>query len=329
MASLALKQRAAAVAAARETEPRAALPYGRHVTDQIVGLDSGALMLAFQLEGASFETADVRDLNDWHAKLNSAWRNLADDQLAVWHHLIRREHHGYPDGQFRSAFAAGLDARYRARLGAGRMFVNELYVTVVLHLGRDVSERAGAWLARARRTAAPVADDEAIKRLEDAGRDLAQYLARYGVRPLGLYQHDGLWFSEPMELLRLVLTGRHERVPLVCGHLGSAIYTARVIFGREALEIRDAAEARYAGIFGIKEYPAVTRPGLWNALLSARFPFVASQSFSFLSKSAARAVMERKQNQMLSARDRAASQIAGLGEALDDLMSNRFAMGDH
>ena len=334
MASLALQPRAAATASARDLDPRAVLPYARHVTDRIVGLDTQALMMVFQLDGASFETADVRDLNDWHAKLNGAWRNLADDRLAVWHHLIRREHilgvpGGYPEGRFRSAFAADLDARYRDRLGATRMFVNELYLTLVLHPGRDAAARAGAWLSRSRKAVAGDAEAEAVKRLEDAGRDLAQYLARYGVRPLGLYERDGLWFSEPIEMLRLVLTGHRERVPLVRGHLGSALYTERVIFGREALEIRGAAEARFGGLFGIKEYPATTRPGLWNGLLSARFPFVASQSFTFLSKAAARAVMERKQNQMLSARDRAASQVAGLGDALDDLMSNRFAMGDH
>jgi len=329
VASLALAPRPPSLAAARELDPRGCLPYARHITEQLVGLDTEALMLSFQLDGASFETADVRDLNDWHAKLNGAWRNLADDRLAVWHHLVRTAHDGYPEGGFRSAFAADLDRRYRARLGAGRMFVNELYVTLVLHPGRDAAERAGAWLSRRGRGPAPPTDEEPVRRLEDAGRNLAQYLGRYGVRPLGLYEHRGVWFSEPMEVLRLVLTGRRERVPLVRGHLGSAVYSARVIFGREALEIRDAAETRYAGIFGVKEYPATTRPGLWNGLLSARFPFVASQSFSFLSKAAARAVMERKQNQMLSARDRAASQIEGLGDALDDLMSGRFAMGDH
>ena len=327
MARLALQPRPATSAQARDLDPRASLPYARHVTDQVIALDTQALMLTFQLDGASFETADVRDLNDLHAKLNGAWRNLADDRMAVWHHLVRREHRGYPDGGFRSAFAADLDARYRARLEATQMYVNELFVTLVLHPGRDAADQIGAWLAKPRR---PVADQsDAVRRLEDAGRDLAQYLGRYGVRPLGLYQHNGLWFSEPMEVLRLVLTGRRERVPLIHGHLGNAIYTARVIFGREALEIRDAAEARYAGMFGIKEYPATTRPGLWNGLLSARFPLVASQSFAFLSKPAARAVMERKQNQMLSARDRAASQVEGLNEALDELMSGRFAMGDH
>src|SRR5690606_9081814 len=86
---------------------------------------------------------------------------------------------------------------------------------------------------------------------------------------------------------------------------------------------------RYAGVLAIKEYPATTRPGLWNALLSARFSFVVTQSFAFLSKASARAVMERKQNQMVSARDRAGSQIAVLSEALDELTSNRFVMGEH
>jgi type IV secretion system protein VirB4 len=328
VASPSVLSRPAKASLARETAARAALPYARHVTDRVVALDSQALMLCLQLDGASYETADVRDLNDWHAKLNGAWRNLADDRLAVWHHLVRREHIGYPAGRFRSGFAADLDAAYRDRLAAGRMFVNELYVTLVLHPGREAADRAGAWFAR-RAGVAQAVDGDAVDRLEAAGRDLTQYLSRYGPRALQVRERGGQAFSEPMELMRLLLTGRREPVPLVRGHLGSAVYTARLIFGREALEIRAAADTRFAAIFGIKEYPATTRPGLWNGLLSARFPLIVSQSFSFLSKAAARAVMERKQNQMLSARDRATSQTAALSDALDDLMSNRFVMGDH
>ena len=337
MASLdvARPTRAKPVHLARELEVRERLPYAHHLTDRIVRLDNGALLMSFRLDGASFETADIRDLNDWHGKLNGAWRNLASDRLAVWHHLVRYREDAYPDGRFRSAFAQDLDAAYRARISREQMYVNALYVSLVLHPGRDVTDRAQAVANRLSRRfggqSQQVAETEAdaIKTIEDAGRDLAQYLARYGATALGLVDRDGLWFSEPMALLRLVLTGRPEPVPLVRGHLGSALYTSRIIFGREALEIRDAAEARFAGLFGVKEYPATTRPGLWDTLLSARFSFVCSQSFTFLSKAAARAVMERKQNQMTSARDRATSQIAGLDDALDDLMSNRFVMGDH
>ena len=328
MDNVTLNRRQSRTLLAREAEAHAALPYARHVNERVVALDTQALIICFQLDGASFETADVRDLNDWHAKLNGAWRNLADDRLAVWHHVVRREHEGYPEGRFRSDFAADLDAAYRARLCGARMFVNELYLTLVLHPGRDAADRAGAWFAR-RAGSVQEVEDGALAKLEDAARDLTQYLGRYALRVLTVYERGGQAFSEPMELIGLLLTGRPAPAPLVRGHLGSAVHCARLIFGREALEIRDVAETRFAALFGIKEYPATTRPGLWNGLLSARFPLIVSQSFSFLSKAAARAVMERKQNQMLSARDRATSQTAGLSDALDDLMSNRFAMGDH
>ena len=322
---------------ARELEPQGPLPYARHATDEIVVLDSGAMMLCLRLDGASFETADVRDLNDWHAKLNGAWRNLATDQLAVWHHLIRQRDDRYPDGAFRSDFARDLDAAYRAGIAGQAMYANALYVTLVLPPGRAAAQRAQAaasrlterWFKRSGREDQLDGEADRLKLLADAGRDMAQYLCRYGPTPLALVRQGDLLFSEPMALLRLVLTGRDEPFPLVRGHLGAALYDTRVIFGGERLEIRDVAETRFAGMFGVKEYPAATRPGLWDGLLSARFPFVMSQSFSFLSKASARAVMERKQNQMTSARDRATSQIAGLDDALDDLMSNRFVMGDH
>ncbi len=315
----------------RELDAAPHLPYARHVTEAMVALDSRALMLAYKVGGASFETADPRDLNDWHGKLNQTWRNLADDRLALWHHIVRREAPNYPESRFRSPFAAELDRAYAGRLAERRMFVNDLYLTLVLHPGRDPADRVTALAARLKsqgRIGAEL-DAAAVTRLEEAGRDLEQYLGRYGLEPLALYERDGLIFSAPMEMLRAVMTGRPEAMPLVRGHLGAALYTDRLIFGREALEIRSAGGARYAGVLGVKEYPATTRPGLWDDFLKARFPFVASQSFAFLSKSGARAVMERKQNQMLSARDRAASQVEGLSEALDDLVSNRFVMGEH
>jgi type IV secretion system protein VirB4 len=312
----------------REPSARPMLPYARHVTDEILALDSGALMLCFRLEGASFETADVRDLNDWHGKLNGAWRNLASDRLAVWHHLVRRPEQVWPEGRFRSAFARDLDATYRARINASRLYVNDLFLTLVLRRRPDAVERARAWLQRFN-AASSETEEADVRALEEAGRDLQQHLARYGVSRLRVYARQGLAFSEPLEMLRLLLTGRPEPAPLTAGHLGEALYASRLIFGREALEIRGPDTTRFAGVLGVKEYPAATRPGHWDGLLCAPLPFVAAQSFAFLSKTSAEALMSRKQNQLLSARDRAASQVEGLDAALDDLVSNRFVMGEH
>ncbi len=315
----------------REGDARSHLPFARHVNDHVVALDNGALMLVLQIQGASFETADARDLNDWHVKLNQAWRNLADEQLAIWHHLIRRRVELEPSAGYRSAFAAELGAAWDARTADKPLWVNELFVTLVLHPGREASNLTAALMRRlsATRREDPEPAMIRLRRIEEAGRDLAQYLDRYAPRRLGLYEKHGLWFSEPMEIMGLVLTGQRSPAPIVYGHLGAALYTTRAIFGRETLELRDVAADRYAGVLAIKEYPATTRPGLWNALLSARFSFVVTQSFAFLSKASAQAVMERKQNQMVSARDRAGSQIEGLSDALDELTSNRFVMGEH
>ena len=75
--------------AMKEVLPTKFLPYARHVNNEMVMLDSGAMMLSFELQGRAFETADVRDLNDWHGKLNGMLRNLADDRLSIWTHLVR------------------------------------------------------------------------------------------------------------------------------------------------------------------------------------------------------------------------------------------------
>src|SRR3546814_4996170 len=45
---------------AREAEPGRYLPYARHVTPDVIALDSGDLMMMFRLEGLAFETADPR-----------------------------------------------------------------------------------------------------------------------------------------------------------------------------------------------------------------------------------------------------------------------------
>ena len=75
---------------AREIEPDVYLPFGRHVTDTVISLSTRALITVIRIDGTSFETAETADLNDLHAKLNLTLRNVADDRLALWTHLIRR-----------------------------------------------------------------------------------------------------------------------------------------------------------------------------------------------------------------------------------------------
>src|SRR3546814_1126045 len=63
---------------AREAEPGRYLPYARHVTPDVIALDSGDLMMMFRLEGLAFETADPIHLNrseEHTSELQSLMRN--------------------------------------------------------------------------------------------------------------------------------------------------------------------------------------------------------------------------------------------------------------
>ncbi|MCG5481879.1 MAG: VirB4 family type IV secretion system protein, partial [Ensifer alkalisoli] len=315
----------------RELGPETFIPCVRHVDDSTIALDSRALMVMIALEGVSFETADVLDLNALHRDLNTLYRNIADERLALWTHLIRRRDNSYPEGTFTTPFSAAVNDKYRARMVGEDLFRNDLYLTILWSPARDPADKAAELLSRLRRArrAGAELDEEALKHLRDKVVDVTAALKRFEPRVLSLYGHDGLVFSEPSEVLHQFVGGRREPIPLTEGRIASAIYSDRVIVGRETIEIRHEAESRFAGMLSFKEYPARTRTGMLDSVLTSPFELILAQSFSFVSKADARVIMGRKQNQMVSSGDKAASQIEELDEAMDDLESNRFVLGEH
>ena len=102
-----------------------------------------------------------------------------------------------------------------------------------------------------------------------------------------------------------------------------------MLFGSEAIEYRLAVRSRVGAMLGIKEYPTPSVVGMYNRLLSAPFSLVLTQSFTFLSRAAGQALLQRQFNRMANAGDFAVSQAAQLKDALDGLASNEFVIGDH
>ncbi|HUY83700.1 MAG TPA: VirB4 family type IV secretion/conjugal transfer ATPase, partial [Steroidobacteraceae bacterium] len=119
------------------------------------------------------------------------------------------------------------------------------------------------------------------------------------------------------------------RMPVPRGPIAEALVATRLLFGHEAIEYRAPAETCVAAMLGIKEYPTPSVVGMFDRLLSAPFPLLATQSFTFLTKATAQALLQRQFNRMANAGDFAVSQAEELKDALDALTSNEFVMGDH
>ena len=66
-----------AAALRREIIGGAADPLSAHVAPGVIRTEFGDYLQAFRLGGASFETGDDAQLNNWHERLNVLWRNIA------------------------------------------------------------------------------------------------------------------------------------------------------------------------------------------------------------------------------------------------------------
>jgi type IV secretion system protein VirB4 len=317
----------------REIGAAERIPYAAHVAPSIVRMASGDYVQAFRLGGASFESSDDDELNNWHERLNVLWRNIASPNVALWTHLIRHRARFEPAaraGQADAFFADGLHRKYHHRLANETLMLNEIYLATVHRPTAGVaSSLVSKALSRAKRRGSSLTLLDALDACEKLSQTLLASLARYDPEPLGVYRAGKLTCSSLLEYLGLLVNGEWQRMPLPVGPLNRALATSRLLFGTEAIEYRMPSGTRVAGMLGIKEYPTPSAVGMYNRLLSAPFAFVATQSFAFLAKSSGQSLLQRQFNRMANAGDFAVSQAAELKDALDALTSNEFVMGEH
>lgn len=259
--------------------------------------------------------------------LNDGLRSLSHERLALWTHLVRLRQRPEPTGDASGLpFVDELMEAYEGRLGGERLYRNHLYISLVVTPAPGPLGPLSS--LRRRRGATAVAPDD-LTLLEDHGLRLEALLRRYRPKVLGIKRRRGALFSQSGQALRRILTGSDDPVGLTRGELGRAIMNFRPIFGAESIEIREATERRYIGMLSVSEYPAQTRLGMLDGMLSAECQMVVSQSFKFLAKATARELFGRRQNQMASAGDKALTQAELLQRAADDLESNAWCVGQH
>lgn len=316
---------------ARRDAPAAReIPYTAHVAATLIRTRAGDYVQVFRLGGASFESADDEELNNWHERLNVTWRNVASPNVAVWTHIIRRREHAAPSSRSAVGFSAELSHKYGERLTAETLMVNEMFVSLVY---RPLAGVAGTVVTKAlsrKRTPSSAAQvSEIVDTCEKLAQNVSASLARYEPELLGLRESGGRRFSRILEFCGLLLNGEWQPMPLAPVPLHDLLATTRVSFGTEVIEYRLPTKTRFGAVLGIKEYPTPTSVGMFNPLLSAPFAFVLTQSFTALTKGTAQGLLQRHYNRMANAGDFAVSQAEELKDALDALTANEFVVGDH
>jgi type IV secretion system protein VirB4 len=314
----------------REMAAARHIPCSAHVSTHVVKTTFGDYMQVFRLSGASFESADDEQLNTWHERLNVLWRNIASPNVALWTHIIRRRESCVLTSGSASGFAQMLATKYCERLATETLMVNELYLALIYRpVATAATGLAARLLSRTQAEGPQLELSDALDACAKLAQTLCTSLARYEPELLGAYRSGAGWCSSLLEYLGSLVNGEWQRMPIPRASLNEALATTRLLFGAEAIEYRTPTGTRVGAILGIKEYPTPTVVGMYDRLLSAPFPLVLTQSFTFLSKATSQGLLQRQFHRLGNAGDFAVSQAVELKSALDALTSNEFVMGDH
>ncbi|MGH8026079.1 MAG: hypothetical protein ACREO0_05050, partial [Pseudoxanthomonas sp.] len=117
--------------ARREQRAGDRLPYARLLDDNTVLLRDGSLMQCLHVGGFPFETADSDDLNHRQRARDAALRAVAHSRYVVHHHILRRRVQAGMDSDYADPVCAEIDRRWQARLSTRRLFVNDLFITLL------------------------------------------------------------------------------------------------------------------------------------------------------------------------------------------------------
>lgn len=309
------------------------LPFARHVDDVTIETRDGLLLQTVRLGGLLFETADTEEIN-YRAELRDAMlKAIGSSRFAIYHHVVRRKAEVALDSRYQDEFSRHLDARWRDRLAAREMYVNELFLTIVR---RPLQGRVGL-LDKIRGFAARTVTDRAAnfaqeKRALDAASDAVMAaLGAYKPRLLSVYQGEHGHFSEPLEFLSYLFNSEMRPVILPHGDLGQHLPFRRASFGAEAFELGESGffERRFGALVSIKDYPSETLPGMFDELYRMPFEMTVSQSFAFVERAEALNRMNLVLRRMRSAEDEALSLRDELTRAKDDVAAGRAGFGEH
>ena len=319
--------------AAKEAMAGDRLPYRALVDDNVVLLRDGSVMCSLLVPGISFETADADELNAHAAVREVLLRASLDARFVLYHHVVRRRVHVELAGTFEDPLAAHIDARWRERLGAGALYVNDQFVTLVRRPARGKAgwaERLGR-MFRNRGQEAIEAEPADVRVLRSAASAMLAALGVYGARLLGDYEGAGGLCSEVLELLSALYNGemRPVRRPAEGIDIGRMLPYRRVSFGLDALELKGAGGTTFAALVSLKDYPDSTGPGLTDALLRLPQELTLTESYAPSDRQVSRERIDLAIRRLKSADEEALAERREMMAARDALGTGAAAFGDH
>lgn len=323
-----------------EQQMRKHIPYVRHLTPTIIGLKNGAIAAVIKLDGLFYETKSQAELNTRMEVQNTIIRNFSSSEYSIWSTTIRRQIKPSLERQADGYLANKLDEQYFAKLAEKKLYVNELFLTIIkgnirgaVGITQLIKNKIEQYTDK---ESQPKKLKKIVKEFDEKIQTVVQELAAYGARLLTVKEtnngEENQYLSEFCSFINKIIMGAEEQpFPLPRQSIDTFVGTGRLYFGRKVLQIAGATaeDNKFGAILSLKEYPSFTEPGFLDDLLTANNELIITQSFSIVDQPIAQERIARVQRQ-LEKSDAANSALADdVDYAMNALAKHEAVFGHH
>ena len=213
------------------------VPYSSQISDNTIVTDDGDYLRIWRVGGTSFETIDIEDIALRKEQLNTLYRAIGSNKVAIWTHTIRRRITDKLNATYDNKFARDFNEKYYESFSGYRMMANELYLTVIYRPQPTRTEKL--FTKASRRSLEEILNDQkaAIKKLDEIAYQVESSMARYyQVEPLATYQDEqGVKYSQALELINYLISGEWQRVRVPKAPLNEYLGSAWIFVGTETI----------------------------------------------------------------------------------------------
>lgn len=306
------------------------LPYTTLVTSSVVKLrELGTYVFSVEMRGVASGCAGAIDINGWHDQLKQLTRQISDPRVGLHSHVINDQVDDFPEGEFTNRFARDYNTKYRDMLAARKLHSARMFLSVI-YRPQAVTEKVLTRLAPPPAAALEQRQTEDLAVVNDLIQTVLAGLETFCPKLLDCYEHELVMCSRTLELFGRIVNGAWRQIAVPRAEIRSILPVTRPTFGYGGLmSLKGATSIEYGAILGIKEYPTPTVTGMLDGLLAQGYPWVLSQSFTYVSDLAAQEWMVEQRKRLVNAGDLAVSQVDDIDRKLDALASRELAMGHH
>ncbi len=267
------------------------VPYASLYDPQTIVTKNGELVQVIKITGFTYEILQNQKVDLREVLRQAMTKTLGNGRYAVWMTTMRRKKDVSLDSVHQDGFSQELNDAWTRRNGWDSMFVNELYISVVIEaenadMLKKENIRTGLWGPKDRKRRMGYIE-ASYEELTQTTRQMLQILQPYGARQLGLVERNGVYYGEHLEFLEKLINLHERPMPVDKVDLSQYLTSGEITFAYNAMEVRSLDETRrFATVMTVKEYKEATLPMI-DDILHMPIEFIVTQTFNFVHGKAA------------------------------------------